>query len=617
MVPMRDSVCLATSVYLPEDTAYSPVPVVLVRTPYGRGYGGAFADSLLAHGIGFVSQDTRGRGGSEGGDSLFFNDGWGTRRDGYDTVEWLAAQEWCNGKIGYYGGSAYGITGYLCAGANPPHLVCGFVACSAADLYQHAAFPSGCYRKEQVDTWFSTMGLGHLLNQMVENYIYNEFWDMVNIFTRLDSITVPFYHIGGWYDTFCEGTVDAFCKIQANGGEGALGNQKMLIGPWCHGRWRNRDQGDLIYPENSLWQPEPLALMWFDHYLKDVDNGIQDTSPVRVYIMGEPTDTVDGCYWQEFSQWPPEESIKDSLFLHYDQSLSANPDTIDTFLTYFHDPGSPMLHNGGRNLYWLVGPKNQFFQDISPHGVIFTSEVLTEPVKLVGRVKAKIFVSSDCVDTDFMVRLVDVYPSGTAYLVFDGALCARFRQGTDHEVFMTPGEIYEMEIDLGNIAISFQSGHRIRVGISSALTSRYEVNPNTGEPFRQNTYTQIAHNNIHIGPSYPSRIVFDLLPDSTDGISENTFKPQSPEIKLYPNPFNSSIAITAPAGAEIEIYDLRGNVVYKPSSFQNSWVGRSNDNRSGVSAIIWKPESNIPAGIYWVRVNTVSSTLEKKIIYIK
>lgn len=521
-IPMRDSVLMATNICLPPDTAEGPVPIVLNRTPYGRNNGGAFKDSLLTRGIGFVCQDTRGRGDSEGEDSLFLDNGWGERRDGYDTVEWLASQSWCNGKVGYYGGSAHGITGYLLAAANPQHLICGFVACAASDFYHHAVFPGGCYRKEQVDGWTALNGLTHIRDLLVEHFIYDEQCDRLNIFTRLDSITVPFYHIGGWYDTFLEGNVAAFCRIQDEGGIGANGNQKMLVGPWTHGAWNNRVQGQLTYPENSTWQAEPLAIEWFDHYLNDVENNIEDTSAVRVYIMGDPADTIDGNYWAEFSQWPPEDAIADSLFLHIDQTISMLPDTIDTFLTYFHDPGGPMYHTGGRNLISLYilglggsGPRSQFLQDISPHGVIFTSDVLDEPVKFVGRVRTKIYASSDCIDTDFMVRLVDVYPTGTAFLVFDGALKARFIDGTDHEVFMTPGEIYEFDIELGNIAVSFAAGHRIRIGISSALNDRYEPNPNTGEPFRHNTFTQIANNNVFVGPSYPSRMIFDVLPNTT------------------------------------------------------------------------------------------------------
>lgn len=505
MVPMRDSIRLATNIYLPSDTASGTIPVVINRTPYGRGSGGEFQESLFLHGIGFISQDTRGRGASEGTDSMFWDNAWGEKQDGYDAVEWLAKQPWCNGKIGIYGGSAHGITGYLCAGALPPHLVCGFVANCASNLYKHAAFPGGCYRKEQIDTWYNFMGLSYMLDLIADHYIYDSIWDYMNMENRYPLINTPFYHIGGWYDTFCEGNIEAFRGMQYESDSGALGNQKIVIGPWTHGHWKERQQGDLTYPENSLLNEISIAIKWFAHYLRDEENGAENEFPVRCYIMGDCSDTTaPGNEWVEFNEWPPLNVIYDTMFLHPDKTLKYESPVIeDSGLTYFHDPGSPMLNSGGRNLVIAAGPKNQLLQDISSHGIIWTSDALDTTVILTGHVRAKIYASSDCIDTDFMIRLIDVYPSGTAYLVMDGAIKTRFREGTGHEIFITPGQIYELEIDLGNIAIAFAKGHKIRIGISSALSSRYEINPNTGEPFRQHTHTNIAHNTIYTDAVHP------------------------------------------------------------------------------------------------------------------
>lgn len=601
MVPMRDSAHLATNIYLPPDTALGPVPVVINRTPYGRGPAGEFQDSLFAHGIGFISQDTRGRGASEGIDSIFWDDGWGGKQDGYDAVEWLAKQSWCNGKIGIYGGSAHGITGYLCAGALPSHLVCGFVANCASNLYKHATFPGGCYRKEQIDTWYNLMGLSYMLDFITDHYVYDSVWNYMNLETRYPLIKIPFYHVGGWYDTFCEGNIDAFRGMQYQGDSGAVGNQKIIIGPWSHGAWTNRAQGDLTYPENSLWNPVPDATRWFAHYLKNENNGINNELNVNCYIMGDCNDTTaPGNEWVGFNEWPPANVIYDTLFLHPDKSLKYEPPTIgDTGLAYFHDPGSPMLNNGGRNLTIAAGPKNQFFQDISPNGVIWTSDVLDTTVILAGKVRAKIYASSDCIDTDFMIRLIDVYPSGVAYLVMDGALKTRFREGTAHEVFMTPGQVYELEIDLGNIAIAFAKGHKIRIGVSSALSSRYEINPNTGEPFRQNTHTNIAHNTIYTDTVHPSCIILPILPSLPVEEAENRYK----EIKLIisPNPFNSYCSISIPKNAKIEIFDITGRKV-------TELFGKKS---------VWKPEETIPNGLYFIRAKIGTTTVIKKALYLK
>jgi len=323
MIPMRDSVKLATNIYLPPDTANGLVPIVLCRTPYGRGPAGAFLDSLFARGIGYASQDTRGRGGSEGIDSLFLDNSWGEKQDGYDTVEWIAQQSWCNGKIGVYGGSAYGITGYLCAGAAPPHLVCGFVANCASNLYEHAIYPGGCYRKEQVDSWTMYMGIKYMKDLLIEHYIYDHLWDTMNLEKRIEQTIVPFYHVAGWYDTFCEGNIDAFVGLQNHGGSGALGNQKIIIGPWTHGKWQITKQGDLFYPENSVWDVNPIAAQWFAHYLKNEENGIENLPAVQCYQMGACLgESGSGNEWVEFDSWPPENVTHDTLFFRFDNNLA-------------------------------------------------------------------------------------------------------------------------------------------------------------------------------------------------------------------------------------------------------------------------------------------------------
>ncbi len=576
MVPMRDGIRLATDVYLPPDTSYGPVPLVLNRTPYGRNPGGAFRDSLFAHGIGWVCQDIRGCGDSEGRDSIFWDDGWGEKQDGYDTVEWLASQPWCNGKIGVYGGSAHGITSYLCAGALPPHLVCGFVAHCASNLYKHAAFPGGCYRREQIDNWYKLRGAGYMLDFIAEHYIYDSTWYSLNLERRFEMMDIPFYHVAGWYDTFCEGNIDAFVGLQRNN------NQKLIIGPWTHGGWRERKQGDLFYPENSLWDDIPPAVQWFAHYLKGEDNGIDRESPVHCYIMGDCTNPqAPGNEWFDFDSWPPENITYDTLFLHPDQTLKPYPPSTDTGITYYHDPGGPLLNNGGRNLIIPAGPKNQFFQDIAKQGKIWTSDVLAQPLIIAGRVRARIYLSSDCVDTDVMVRLCDLYPDNKSYLVMDGALMARFREGTDHEVFMSPGEVYGMDVDLGNIGIAFAEGHRIRVGVSSALFPRYEANPNTGEPFRKNTHTQVAHNTIHMGEGYPSCIILPVLKGLSieEVVSKERFS-------IFPNPFHSYCSIQAPKGARVEVFDIKGcRVAELPS-------GR----------YVWKPSEELPSGVYFLKI---------------
>ncbi len=166
-----------------------------------------------------------------------------------------------------------------------------------------------------------------------------------------------------------------------------------------------------------------------------------------------------------------------------------------------------------------------------------------------------------------MVRLEDVYPNNQSYLVLDGAVKTRFREGFDHEIFMTTGEIYELSIDVGNIAMTFAEGHKIRVAVSSALFPRYDKNPNTGEPFKKHTNTKIAHNIIYTDSAHASCIILPTLQGTTkvvkmkDNFITNNFVLH----QNYPNPFNLSTSInyqlTAVTHVKLIIYDIIGRKV--------------------------------------------------------
>ena len=152
MVPMRDGVRLATDVYLPDGKG--PWPAILFRTPYGKATAQGQVWQANQRGYAFVSQDIRGRFGSEGVDyPVFGHDGWGEHQDGYDTVEWIATQKWCNGKVGTVGASANGITQNMMAPSRPPHLVCQYVAVAFSSMYHQAAYQGGAFRKSLVEGW--------------------------------------------------------------------------------------------------------------------------------------------------------------------------------------------------------------------------------------------------------------------------------------------------------------------------------------------------------------------------------------------------------------------------------------------------------------------------------
>jgi len=232
-IPMRDGVALPTDLYLPSPEARD-LPCILLRSPAGRDvYWKDFA-KLAKEGYVVAIQETRSALDPEGKAFPFMSDGWGQLQDGYDTIEWLAQSPYTNGKIGTWGPSALGITQLLMAPANPPHLTCQYILMAAASLYHHGLFPGGQMLKSQAEGW-----LGHyardsgVLNYVSQHPFYNDFWKQLNSLEVPHKIQSPGMHIGGWYDTFLQGTLSSFSTRQYQGGEGARGRQKLVIGPWC------------------------------------------------------------------------------------------------------------------------------------------------------------------------------------------------------------------------------------------------------------------------------------------------------------------------------------------------------------------------------------------------
>ncbi|MCD6352519.1 MAG: CocE/NonD family hydrolase, partial [Armatimonadetes bacterium] len=236
MVPMSDGTPLATEIFLPDGEG--PWPVVLTRTPYGRFAFHADAARAMEAAYAFVAQDHRGRYDSDGENIPFIGCGWEKYRDGYDTVEWIASQPWCNGKVATYGGSAMGITQYLMAPTAPPHLVCQVIVVGTPDLFAHADYPGGLLRKEQVVQWTTDCQFDEKALQLYLRHYYRDEWtERFNAAApeRVAQVRVPGLHIGGWYDIFNQGTVDGYWGRQHHGGEGARGTQRLIMGPWTHG----------------------------------------------------------------------------------------------------------------------------------------------------------------------------------------------------------------------------------------------------------------------------------------------------------------------------------------------------------------------------------------------
>lgn len=506
MVPMRDGVRLATDVYLPAGDE-KPLPVILMRTPYSKEAGKGIADVLCSRGYALVGQDMRGRFQSEGNDAVVFhNDGWASaHRDGHDTLQWIIAQRWCNGKIGTMGGSALGIVQNMMAPDAPEQLVAQHVSVAFSNMYAQAGYQGGTFRKALVENWLRGNRFDpKSLETYLAHYKYDEFWDQLNPEKYADRVNAPAVFHGGWYDIFLQGTINSFVAVQHRGGPRARGNCRLVVGPWAHGNFNG-----LKYPANSRQEPrEGDRMRFFEYWLQGVPNGVPDEKPVHYYVMGDPeTPNAPGNFWRSADDWPPPSEPLAGYF-HADGTLQASPPTqADASLTYRYEPENPVPTIGGQNLTIAKGPMDQRPAESRSDVLVFTSPVLEEPIEVSGPIRAKLYVSSDCPDTDFTVKLCDVYPDGRSMLVTDGIQRARFREGFDREVFLEPNRVYELEVDLWSTSLVFARGHRIRVSVSSSNAPRFEPNPNSGQPHMGMGEARVANNTLHVSSRYPSHIV--------------------------------------------------------------------------------------------------------------
>lgn len=506
MVAMRDWVKLATDLYIPDGDKDAKYPVILIRSPYER----PIDDGIKNLGFVLVYQGTRGRFGSEGRDIIFLDDGWGKTQDGYDTVEWIAKQPWCNGKIGTFGASAPGITQYMMAGSNPPSLTCMSPIFAGGSLYHYLFFESGAYRQEIMDPWLDGCKFDEqTLENIKNNPAYNDYWRQYDLSTRYDKVNFPILHIAGWYDIFTQGNIDAFIGIQKNGGPNAKGKQKLIIGPYSHAA--APEVGEFKFPDSEKYHPIAKSLEWLQYMLQGVDNEAAHLNTVTYYVMGAVGEEgAPGNEWRSADSWPIPAKTK-SLYLNKNGTLTnSRPDSISAKKTYKFDPDDPVPTVGGRNLVLPAGPYDQRSTESRSDVVLFTTETLDEPLEATGRIKVRLWASSSAKDTDFTAKLTDVYPDGRSMLVCEGIARARYHKSFEKPSFLTKDEVYEFSIDLWSTSIIFNKGHKIRLAISSSNSIRYDVNPNTGNPIFTETKKEIAENTIYFNRKYPSALLLPI-----------------------------------------------------------------------------------------------------------
>ena len=513
LVPMSDGIRLETDLYLPDGPG--PWPVLLMRTPYPKAAPNFANDgqNYTKKGWVFIAQDTRGRFNSEGANFAFEADGWAANHDGTDTVAWIAAQPWCNGKIATGGASALGITQLFLAGAGSPPLATQHITVGTPSLYD-AAYRQGVFRRATMEDWVKASGFDPgTLRLWTSHSAYDDFWAKRNLEGRYHLVDVPALHYGGWFDIFAQGTLNAFTGYNEQGGPRARGHQRLLMGPWTHATGQEK-AGQLTFPLANKAPTRARHLSaWINQTVLGADEGIAAEPPVIYYVMGDTTDPkAPGNFWRKTDRWPRADATPTAFYLQANHVLGRDIPAGDGSLAYDYNPADPAPTVGGPWLTLPPGPMDQAKVEARPDVLIFTTEPLAAPMEVTGRITARLWISSDAPDTDFFVRLCIIGADQKSYNIAEGAIRARFWKTLREENLLKPGEVYPLEIDLWSTSIVFNQGNRLRVQVTSSSAPGHEVNPNTGAALKAPTEPRTAHNTIHLSAQYPSQILLPVAP---------------------------------------------------------------------------------------------------------
>ncbi|MBO3116957.1 CocE/NonD family hydrolase [Winogradskyella sp. DF17] len=335
---------------------------------------------------------------------------------------------------------------------------------------------------------------------------------------------VPSFWFASWYDVSISPNLALFNHVRNNAEDAEVrDNQYMVIAPVLHCRYTRATENTMVGDRNvgdARLNYDEQIYAWFDWWLKGETTDFKEKTPrVQYYTMGSNK-------WQASEQWPPENtelvtyylnSGGDANTMYGDGELTTAMPSKDNPDSFVYDPMNPVKSYGGNVCCTgnavQGGAFDQRIMETRNDILVYTTNVLKEGVEVTGFIESTLYVSSDVKDTDFTIKLIDVYPDGTAYNLDETIQRARFREGYDKEVFMKKGDVYK--IDLTPMATSnyFKKGHRIRIEISSSNFPRFARNLNTGGNNYDESEGVIATNSIHHSKKYPSHIKLPIKQD--------------------------------------------------------------------------------------------------------
>jgi uncharacterized protein len=498
-VRMRDGTTLRADVYRP--SSGGPVPVLVNRTPYDRSspliqLAAIDPERAVEKGFALLCQDVRGRYGSEGDFYTFIDEG----RDGFDTIEWAAEQEWCNGSVGMVGRSYAAAVQWLSALEQPPHLRAISPIVTGSDFYDGWIYEGGAFQFGFNVFWIWLMSDPRAVNKLEEVFAHlplhtlrvrdlawarlyahwlghstdDWFWQSLSIRRRHERLSVPALIVGGWYDVFLRGTLENYVGTKAKGA-------RLVVGPWAHGTTYGP------YPDHSFDRfggtdqidVPALQLRFFAHHLKGERNGLDDEPPVRIFVMGANR-------WRDEDDWPLERAVETAWYLRADGRLSREEPADEPPDQYMYEPADPAPTIGGptslpsRMMRLTSGPLDQRRLATRPDVLVYTSEELVERVEVTGPLLLVLHAATSARDTDFVAKLLDVDSDESWTILAEGVLRLRFREGFERELLAEPERPYELRIGLAATSNVFLPGHRIGLLVTSSSFPRFDRNTNTG-----------------------------------------------------------------------------------------------------------------------------------------
>jgi hypothetical protein len=554
-VRMRDGVVLRADVWRP--AASGRFPVLLYRTPYDRrraqGEGSTVARAA-ERGYAVVVQDVRGRYGSDGEFEPYLNEG----RDGYDTVEWAAAQAWSDGTVGTFGLSYPGAVQWLAAVESPPHLKAMAPAMTFSTprnfFYSGGVFDmswttwiwnniapdvrvrrglAGARTGEEARAAWDRMR-GSVLSRLplsaldefrdVAPYLFvwlrhpagDPWWNWAELRGRYRRVGAAVLNLSGWHDEAYgpEGALTNFLGLRAARRGQQDTRTKLVIGPWVHGGVMDADEqsrsGERPFGPTAVIDYGEMVLRFMDRYVRGLDNGVDREPPVRVFVMGDNA-------WREADRWPLPGTTPRTLFLDgvgsagrggLDWRQTADGGAVSSFNS---DPARPVedpyaADAGAHDYRQLIERKDVAAFDTAP---------LESDLRVVGRMSAEMYVSSaDARDVDIWVKLLDVAPDGTAFNLMSPGLDvvrASYRDGGPRRRLLRPGRVYALPFENLMTGNTFRKGHRLRVVICGAFYPHFSRNLQTGALEAVSAASRPARIDVHHSPRYPSRLVLPVV----------------------------------------------------------------------------------------------------------